>query len=543
MLCAREGDDESWGLADFVAAEELDRARGAWWLAASHALLVEHVDESGVDVRWISDPAHPDTEPRPHRYPSAGTANPVARLFLVTLDGTRHELTWDRDAYPYLATVEVCDAHQQSGVAAVISVLSRDQTRQLIVDLVDASPADLAAGRTPCLAPARERVTTPWVSMAAGVPCRTRDGRLLEIVALDDAFALVADDTRLSPAGLQVTSLLDVDDERILIAAQPDPREEHIYELSADDTCVAITDGPTCDAAVVDAGGMVVVRTSDTTCAPTYEARTHAFTATIQTCAETPAVRPVLDPVLVGERGLPAVLLLPHDHRPGTSLPVVMSPYGGPHHARVRHGAGGFTGDQWLADQGFAVVVIDGAGTPGRGPAVEFAVAGDLATRVLDDQVAGLRAIAASHPDLDLGRVGITGWSFGGYLAALAVLDRPDVFHAAVAGAPVTDWALYDTAYTERYLGTPASSPEAYARTSLLPRASHLTRPLMLIHGLADDNVLAAHTLQLSGALLAAGRPHEFLPLAGVTHMTPQVDVAENLLRLEAQFFARHLHP
>ena len=141
------------------------------------------------------------------------------------------------------------------------------------------------------------------------------------------------------------------------------------------------------------------------------------------------------------------------------------------------------------------------------------------------------------NTELDLERVGITGWSFGGYLAALAVLDRPDVFHAGVAGAPVTDWALYDTAYTERYLGTPQGNPDAYRATSLLERAAQLSRPLLIIHGLADDNVLAAHSLRLSTALLGAGRPHGFLPLSGVTHMTPQEIVAENLLRAEVDFF------
>jgi dipeptidyl-peptidase 4 len=182
------------------------------------------------------------------------------------------------------------------------------------------------------------------------------------------------------------------------------------------------------------------------------------------------------------------------------------------------------------------VVVVDGRGTPGRGPDFERAVAGDLADPVLTDQVDALHAVAETHPDLDLTRVGIRGWSFGGYLAALAVLRRPDVFHAAVAGAPVTDWSLYDTHYTERYLGHPAEQPDAYARTSLLPEAPQLTRPLLLVHGLADDNVVAAHTLRLSSALLAAGRPHSVLPLSGVTHMTPQEVVAENLLLLQVRF-------
>jgi dipeptidyl-peptidase-4 len=140
--------------------------------------------------------------------------------------------------------------------------------------------------------------------------------------------------------------------------------------------------------------------------------------------------------------------------------------------------------------------------------------------------------------------VAIRGWSFGGYLAALAVLRRPDVFHAAVAGAPVTDWRLYDTHYTERYLGHPDADPDGpgvYERSSLLADAHRLERPLLLIHGLADDNVVVAHTLRLSGALLAAGRPHTVLPLSGVTHMTPQEEVAENLLLLQADFIKRAL--
>jgi dipeptidyl-peptidase-4 len=191
---------------------------------------------------------------------------------------------------------------------------------------------------------------------------------------------------------------------------------------------------------------------------------------------------------------------------------------------------------QWLADQGFAVVVVDGRGTPGRGPTWERAVWRDLAGPVLEDQVDALHALAADAPWLDLTRVGVRGWSFGGYLATLAVLRRPDVFHAAVAGAPVIDWALYDTHYTERYLGTPQEDAEAYARSSLLADADLLTRPLMLIHGLADDNVVAAHTLRMSSALLAAGRAHTVLPLSGVTHMTPQEVVAENLLVLQVRF-------
>ena len=141
----------------------------------------------------------------------------------------------------------------------------------------------------------------------------------------------------------------------------------------------------------------------------------------------------------------------------------------------------------------------------------------------------------------DLSKVAIRGWSFGGYLAALAVLRAPDRFHAAIAGAPVTDWRLYDTHYTERYLGDPSIDAAPYESTSLIADASKLERPLLLIHGLADDNVLAAHTLQLSSALLASGKSHESLLLSGVSHMTPQEVVAENLLLHQRDFLRRAL--
>lgn len=177
-------------------------------------------------------------------------------------------------------------------------------------------------------------------------------------------------------------------------------------------------------------------------------------------------------------------------------------------------------------------------------PAWEKAIRDDL-TLTLDDQIDALHGLAERFP-LDLSRVAIRGWSFGGWLAGLAVLRRPDVFHAGIAGAPVTDWRLYDTHYTERYLGDPAAAAEAYAKSSLItddglsaPAEPH--RPLMIVHGLADDNVVVAHALRLSSALLAAGRPHEVLPLSGVTHMTPQEQVAENLLLLQVDFLRRAL--
>jgi dipeptidyl-peptidase-4 len=261
----------------------------------------------------------------------------------------------------------------------------------------------------------------------------------------------------------------------------------------------------------------------------------------LRSLAVEPPFAPDVRMLSLGRRDLRAGLLLPRDHVSGTKLPVLLDPYGGPHAQRVLSARAAWLEPQWLADQGFAVLVIDGRGSPGRDPGWEREIHLDFVGPVLDDQVDGLLAAAELEPDLDLTRVGMRGWSFGGFLSALAVLRRPDVFHVGIAGAPVTDWTLYDTFYTERYLGTPGDQPEVYQSCSLLDDAASLSRPLLVIHGLADDNVVAAHTLRLSQRLTEAGRPHSVLPLTGVTHMTPQEAVAENLLLLQVQFLKEHL--
>jgi dienelactone hydrolase len=205
----------------------------------------------------------------------------------------------------------------------------------------------------------------------------------------------------------------------------------------------------------------------------------------------------------------------------------------------VRARDAAFCEEQWFAEQGFAVLVIDGRGTPGRGPQWSKAVFGDTLSAPLDDQVDALDAISAQFPDLDRGRVGIRGWSYGGALAAIAVIRRPDVFHAAVSGAAPHDQRLYDTHWRERFLGLPQQNPEGYDRSSTITEAASLTRPLLLIHGMADDNVVVAHTLRMSAALLAAGRPHQVLPLSGATHMA--ADALGQLPLHELAFLARSL--
>jgi dipeptidyl-peptidase 4 len=532
----------TFGLAEFIAAEEMNRTHGYWWAPDGSALIAARVDETPVQRWYIADPANPGRPAREVAYPAAGTPNASVSLVIIRLDGTHIPVSWDTGAFPYLVTVR-----WQAGHDPVAVVQTRDQRemRLLRVDPADGSTGVLHVQTDPA-----------WVDIVPGVPAWTAAGDLIWTRDADGARRLVvappdrlADAEPVTPPDLQVRGVLDVDGDTVLLAASADTTEVGLWTYGPDGLAEH----------GLEPGVLSGRRTGGTTVTTSrslrdYSARTEVFRegvagtyASIQSRAERPNLpvehaTPRPEIIEAGPRGVRTAVVYPSWHQPGSArLPVLMDPYGGPHGQRVVRAAGAYLVPQWLADQGFAVVIADGRGTPARGPEWERAVRGDLAVPVLEDQVDALHAAAETMGDLDLSRVGIRGWSFGGYLAALAVLRRPDVFHAAVAGAPVTEWRLYDTHYTERYLGHPDEDPDAYDRTSLLPDAGRLERPLLLIHGLADDNVAAAHTLRLSSALLAAGRPHSMLPLSGVTHMTPQEEVAENLLLLQVDFLRRAL--
>ncbi|MBQ1071908.1 prolyl oligopeptidase family serine peptidase [Micromonospora sp. C31] len=545
-LLAGEDSGVTWGLAEHIAAEEFHRFRGYWWAPDGRSVLAARVDESRVERWHLHDPADPASPPTTVAYPRAGSANAEVSLHLLDLDDGWVDVHWDRETYPYLTGV-----HWAEG-GPLITVLRRSQQHGLVLAI------DPRTGETQVHA---ELADPRWVEPIPGTPAHLPDGRVLVggELAHDgyDARCLFADGTLLTPPSLYVRRVVgrlpggNGPADLLVEASDGEPSERHLFRvrttIGGGVDARRITTDPGWHTAVV--GGDVLVVGSASLDHPGTRwtvRRGEREVAVLRSLAATPPYAPL--PLLerVTDRRLPTAVLYPDNHVSGRRLPVLLDVYGGPGHQEVLAARAAWLERQWWADAGFAVVTIDNRGTPGVAPSFEKAIHRRVADVVLLDQVDALTALAGKHPDLDLERVAVRGWSFGGWLAGLAVLRHPELFRCGIVGAPVTDWALYDTAYTERYLGMPDDGTDIYAHHSLVELAGEPVqrpeeaRPLLLVHGLVDDNVVAAHTLRLSAALLATGRPHSVLPLTGATHMAAG-GTAERLLRLELDFVRRHL--
>ena len=519
----------SWGLADFIASEEFGRMHGYWWSPDSDSLIVESVNDSDVQTWWISDPASPAKAPQEIRYPAAGTKNATVGLQKISVTGERTSIHWDNNAFEYLISVS-----WQKGCNALITVADRAQQNFVTYSLT-------AQG----LENVHEVTDHEFVEVIPGQP-RWHNEQIVSVIdnRNSDTRELQLAGKAITPAGLQVMSIVDIQDDYIDVIATQDALSRDLLRIGFDGSITEIAQGGIASATTTSAELQVVVESRLDTHTRSYQLRRGVKTEHyFDSLAESPNFTSQVHVLQTGTHKVNTAVLFPQDHVYGSrKLPVMMRPYGGPHGPQVLNGALSYAIDQWFADQGFVVVIADNRGTGGRGPAWDHAIYQDFVSPVIEDQVNAIVDVAKHFPDdVDASRVGITGWSFGGYLSALAVMKRPDVFHAAVAGAPVTEWLWYDTAYTERYLGHPEKFPEIYEDHSLMPMANQLERPLMLVHGLADDNVVAAHSLSLSGALLANKKPHTVLPLSGVTHMTPQEIISENLMLLTVEYLKEQL--
>jgi dipeptidyl-peptidase-4 len=490
---------------------------GFWWAPDGARLLVARVDSAKVALWHVADPAEPAKASRAFRYPAAGTANVAIDLFVISRDGERLRV----DADIEYVTTAGWDDH-----GPYAAVQSRDQRSVRFLAI------DPATGQTRVLAGTRDE---RWVQQVPGTPARTRSGTVVSHADVNGTRHLTVDGRTVTPEGLQLAAVLSIDGDDVLFAASGDPLSTHLWLCRPGEAPRKLTTEPGTHSGVRRGGTLV-----HSAGGRARVLRGDRSVVLIKGLSERPVLSPNVTHLVLGERELRAALYLPSwDHG---KLPVLVSPYGGLSQRLVTaettwHGLVA----QWFAEHGFAVLVADGRGTPGRGPGWEKAVHGDLFGAVLEDQITALREAARLVPDLDLGRAGIRGWSFGGSVALAAVLRHPDVFHAAVAGAGPTDQRLYNTYWRERTLGHPDEFPERYDAASLVDEAPNLTRPLLLIHGLADTNVFPVHTLRMSRALLAAGRPHETLLLPGIGHSAIGSEVTEPLLLRQLGFLRRHL--
>lgn len=545
------GESVTHGLAEFVAQEEMDRSTGFWLSPDAGTLIYQRTDTAGMEVFRIGDPADPAKPFDEAPYPRAGGKNADVQLGLIpAAGGDTTWVKWDRETYPYVACVGWA-----KNAPPTLLVLNRPQTVMVLYAI------DPATGNVTELLTERDAA---WINLEGEGPRWLEGGQqflwlteqrgdewCLELRARDGAMV-----RRITPEGFGLSGVLHVDEANgaVFVSASTEPTQTHVWRVPLDGSAPAcLTQGAgRFTAAFAKESGAFVISGGTIDGPPAWR----VFDAQgvekgqIVTAGEALLITPNVELVTVGARQYRAAVIRPRAMKPATTYPVIVSAYAGPHSQVVNANQRGYGLHQWLAEQGFIVVSIDARGTPGRGRAWERAWKespeghggkGNLIRIAVNDQAEALAALGRRYPEMDLTRVGVTGWSFGGYFAALSVMLRPDAFHAGVAGAPVTDWRDYDTCYTERYIGTPQENPEGYADSSGLTHAMKLSKPLLLIHGTADDNVYMTHSLKLAKALLDLGTPFEFVPLAGFTHMVAHPPTVVRVQERTLEFFKRHL--
>ncbi|MBL9002353.1 MAG: DPP IV N-terminal domain-containing protein [Phycisphaeraceae bacterium] len=531
------------GVSEFVAQEEMSRFEGYWFSPDERYVVYQHTDHTGVERLTIADPMRPENPAESPFYPRAGMQNASVMLFSRHLTSQQEEMIrWDRERFPYLANVK-----WPKGGPLTLLVQNREQTRQQLLR------ADHVTGQTSVIF---EEQDDAWLNIDQSVPRWLEDG---------SGFLWISDSSghdrlewrgesgsvvrAISPPGLSVRGLVSYDEAaRVAYAVCSDePTEQHVWAFPLDEGASPrrITQGTGLFGAVFSKDHSTHVITSNTLggeIAATVRRADGAVIGTVTSVAEAPPLTPTVEFVtLPGPHEFRALVVRPRDFDPSKRYPVLVSVYGGPTAQTVTATRQGQLLRQWHADRGFIVVSVDNRGTPGRGREWEKITKGNFIDIPLDDQVAALRQLGERYPEMDLGRVGMYGWSFGGYFAAMATMRRPDIFHCGVAGAPVADFADYDTHYTERYLGLPEKNPEGYKACNVLTYGKDLAVPLLIVHGTADDNVYFMHALKMADVLFKAGRDFEFLPLSGFTHMVPDPVVKERLETRISDFFRGHL--
>jgi dipeptidyl-peptidase 4 len=548
------GAGRTHGLAEFIAQEEMGRSHGFWWSEDSTRLAFAEVDESSIPVYRIvhqgKDAVGEDAE-EDHRYPFAGGNN--ARVRLGVVPATGGEPTWlNLDVWPheYLARVD-----WSPGGALYVQLENREQSELALLRF----DAGTGAGRV--LLVERSDI---WINLH-DMFRPLRDGGFLwasERTGFRHLYRYDGDGELLRPltAGAwMVEAIVHLDEQqrRVSFTGTLDsPLERHLYLVSLDggaaDAPRRLTTGAGMHAVVADHGGTRFVDTyQDLDTPPVVREYSLADGAPRQTvyARADPRVTalPLRPPELVtvpsrdGDR-LSGAIYRPASHFGAGPYPTIVAVYGGPHAQTVSR-SWSMTVNmraQYLRSLGFLVFALDNRGSARRGLAFEGAIKYHLGRAEVQDQVDGVRWLVQEGL-ADPQRVGIYGWSYGGYMAASCLFEAPDTFRVAVAGAPVTSWDGYDTHYTERYMGTPQGNAAGYAESSLLRHVAGLRGKLLLVHGLIDENVQFRHTARLINALIAARKPYDLLLFPNERHMPRGLADRVYMEERIAEYFRQHL--
>ena len=526
------------GMAEFIAQEELDRERGFWWSPDGKRMAFEEADQSGVEVLHIPDAAHPEREPEKAYYPRAGKPNAALHFGLISSNGGPATwIDWDAKKFPYVAQVRWDD-----GAPLTMYVLDRLQKNGELLAI------DEKTGKTRVLVAEHDDA---WLNVDASVPRWMPDGKSflwsterngsweLEMRELEGGVTRAH--TVLAPGqGYRRVVDLDPDKKRVIVEEGAEPSESAVWSVPlAGGTPRHLSLRPS---GVAEASASPhqhdewVAYVGSATEYPRHVVldENGKEVATLPSVGELPSWKPNLELRNVGADGYRVAIVRPHGFVANHKYPVIDAAYGGPGFVTVTADAFKFIRAQIVADATSSIVVsIDARGTPYRDRAWERALYQKFGTVPVEGHIDALRALAREVPEIDLHRAGVYGWSFGGYFAVDAILTHPEIYSVAVAGAPPADWHDYDTAYTERYLGVPhdAKTEAVYASASLLEMTKRTTlpRPLLLMHGTADDNVYFTNSLQLAESLARANRPFTFIPLLGQTHLVrdPQRQMLE----------------
>lgn len=531
-------DGLTYGQAEYIAQEEMDRHRGFWWSRDGKWLAFTEVDERALPRFRIEHLGADPPESEEHRYPFTGNDNAAVRLGIVSTRGG--EVRWldlgateiaspERPHDFYLARV-----HWLARGDLLVELENREQNRlDLVRYRVPSGEAQLLAQERSDVWINLHGIFQPldeledetlrdgfvWATERSGFRHLVLfDGEGQEVRALTDGPWMVEAVVGLDPAGRQL----------YFTGTQASPVERHLYRVGLDGGEPArVTEGEGMHDVVMNDDATRFVDVHSTLAAPptvtVRRAQDGDVVARLKIAADPRvAVLDLQPPELVQIENRAGVTLHGAIYRPAGEgpFPTIVAVYGGPHVQRVTR-EWSLTADlaaQHLRRLGYLVFKLDNRGSSRRGLAFEGAIRHDLGNVELQDQIDGVNWLVQqglTNPE----RVGIYGWSYGGYMAAMALAKAPEVFRVAVAGAPVTDWGGYDTHYSERYMGTPESNPEGYARSSVLQHVDHIEGKLMLVHGALDENVHFRHTARLINALIRANKEYTLLLFPDERHM------------------------